>query len=95
LRSVIAPFTGNLATGRTINLSEGTATTIQGLFRGYANQRAIYSNMLTVDDRMDICFHEEIITGLKLEKLTTAKRDEYLRWAEKIGKKRIDHIVSN
>ena len=72
-----------------------TATTIQGLFRGYANQRSIYSNMFTVDDRMDICFHEEIITGLKLEKLTTAKRDEYLTWAEKIGKRRIDHIVSN
>ena len=72
-----------------------TATTIQGLFRGYADQRSVYSDMFTGDDRMDICFHEEIITGLKLVKLTTVKRDEYLAWAEKIGKRRIDHIVSN
>lgn len=71
------------------------ATTIQDLFRGYANQRSIYSNLFAVEDRMDTCFHEEIITGLKQEKPTTAKRDAYLAWAEKIGKRRIDHIVSN
>ena len=71
------------------------ATTIQELFRGYANQISIYSKMFSVDERWDICFHEEIITGLEQKKLTTAKKDEYLAWAEKIGKRRIDHIVSN
>jgi len=71
------------------------ATTIQELFRGYANQISIYSKMFSVDERRDICFHEEIITGLKQKKVTTVKRDEYLAWAEKIGKRRIDHIVSH
>jgi hypothetical protein len=51
--------------------------------------------MFSVDERWDICFHEEIITGLKQKKLTTAKKDEYLAWAEGIGKRRIDHIVSH
>lgn len=71
------------------------ATTINELFRGYANQRSIYSNMFAAEDGMDACFHKEIIAGLVQKKLTTAKRDEYLAWAEKIGKRRINHIVSN
>lgn len=32
---------------------------------------------------------------LKQKKLKTEQRDEYLVWAEKIGKRRINHIVSN
>jgi hypothetical protein len=71
------------------------ATTIQALFRGYANQRSIYSNMFAVEDGMDACFHKEIIVGLRKEKLKTTTRDQYLAWAEKIGKSRINHIVSN
>jgi hypothetical protein len=38
---------------------------------------------------------EEIITGLKNRKLKTVKRDQYLAWVEKIGRSRINHIVSN
>ena len=71
------------------------ATTTQELFRGYANQRSIYSNMFEVEDGIDACFHKEIIAGLGQKKLKTAKRDEYIAWAEKIGKRRINHIVSN
>ena len=70
------------------------ATTVQELFRGYANQRSIYSNMFSVEYGMD-GFDKEIIMGLVQEKLSKAKRDEYLAWVEKIGKRRIDHIVSN
>jgi hypothetical protein len=33
--------------------------------------------------------------GLRKEKLKTTRRDEYLAWAEKIGKSRINHIVPN
>jgi hypothetical protein len=71
------------------------ATTIQALFRGYANQRSIYSSIFAVEDGMGACFHKEIIAGLRKEKLKTTRRDEYLAWAEKIGKSRINHIVSN
>jgi uncharacterized Zn finger protein len=44
---------------------------------------------------MGTSFYEEIISGLKQKKFTKAKRTEYLAWAEKIGKSRIEHIVSN
>ncbi len=37
----------------------------------------------------------EIIKGLKQNKDTKGRTDEYLKWAEKIGKSRIEHIVSN
>lgn len=33
--------------------------------------------------------------GLKQNKDSKAETDEYLAWAEKIGKSRIEHIVSN
>jgi len=36
-----------------------------------------------------------IIKGLKQNKYTKGRTDEYLKWAEKIGKSRIEHIVSN
>jgi hypothetical protein len=36
-----------------------------------------------------------IYRSLGQKKLKTAKRDEYIAWAEKIGKRRINHIVSN
>ncbi|MBW2590372.1 MAG: hypothetical protein JRD71_06590, partial [Deltaproteobacteria bacterium] len=71
------------------------AVTIKTLLKGYANQRSVYSERFSVDDEMGTSFYEEIISGLKQKKFTKAKRTEYLAWAEKIGKRRIEHIVSN
>jgi hypothetical protein len=71
------------------------AVTIKTLLKGYANQRSVYSERFSVDDEMGTSFFEEIISGLKQKKFTKAKRTEYLAWAEKIGKSRIEHIVSN
>ncbi len=71
------------------------AVTIKTLLKGYANQRSVYSERFSVDDEMGTSFYEEIISGLKQKKFTKAKRTEYLAWAEKIGKSRIEHIVSN
>ena len=71
------------------------AVIIKTLLKGYANQRSVYSESFLVDDEMGTSFYEEIINGLKQIKLTKAKRAEYFKWAEKIGKSRIEHIVSN
>ncbi len=71
------------------------AGTIKTLLEGYANQRSVYSERFSVDAEMGTSFYEEIISGLKQKKFTKAKRTEYLAWAEKIGKSRIEHIVSN
>jgi hypothetical protein len=44
---------------------------------------------------MSTSFYDEILEGLKKKKFTKSQAAEYLAWAEKIGKSRIDHIVSN
>ena len=71
------------------------AGTIQTLLKSYANQKSIYSDSISIDDGTGSSFYNEIIEGLKLKKVTKPKTAEYLSWAEKIGKNRIDHIVSN
>ena len=71
------------------------AATIKALLKGYANQESIYPGRISIDDGMGASFYEEIITGLKQTKDTKSQAAEYLSWAEKIGKSRIDHIVSN
>jgi hypothetical protein len=71
------------------------ASTIQTLLKDYANKIFVYSERFSVYDSMGISFYEEIIKGLKQKKFTKSQRAEYLAWAEKIGKSRIEHIVSN
>ena len=71
------------------------AATVQAVFRGYANGRStpVYGDPR--DPGADTRFDAEIVAGLKAAGLTAQKRHEYLSWAEEIGKRRIDHIVSN
>ena len=69
--------------------------TIKALLKGYANQSSVYSERFAVDDEKGTSFYDEIISGLKQTKHTEANKTEYLAWAEKIGKSRIEHIVSN
>jgi hypothetical protein len=71
------------------------ATTITQLLRTYADARSIYSGKITVEPDNGITFYNEIINGLKQAAPTKARTPEYLAWAESIGKKRIEHIVSN
>jgi tetratricopeptide (TPR) repeat protein len=71
------------------------AGTIRTLLKGYANKRSVYSERFSTDDVMGASFYEEIIKGLRQEKETKSEAAEYLSWAEKIGKSRIEHIVSN
>jgi len=71
------------------------AGTIETLLRGYATESSIYSGRISIHNGMATSFYTEIIKGLKQNKDTKTKTDEYLKWAEKIGKSRIEHIVSN
>lgn len=71
------------------------AGTINTLLRAYANKTSVYAERIIVEDGTGATFYEEIVKGLKQKRFTKAKKAEYLAWAERIGKNRIDHIVSN
>jgi hypothetical protein len=71
------------------------AGTIKTLFGDYANKRAIYSERFSINDGKGTSFYNEIIKGLTQNKETKSQAAEYLSWAEQIGKRRIEHIVSN
>jgi len=71
------------------------AGTIKILLEDYANRRAIYSERFSTDDGKGTSFYDEIIKGLKQKKEAKSEAAEYLSWVEKIGKRRIEHIVSN
>jgi len=43
---------------------------------------------------MGTTFYEEILERLSQNKVTKYQETQYLSWVEKIGKSRIDHIVS-
>jgi hypothetical protein len=71
------------------------AAAVQAVFRGYANERSmhVYGNPEGPD--ADTSFHAEIVAGLNRADLTAKKRHKYLSWTEEIGRRRINHIVSN
>lgn len=71
------------------------AGTIKTLLRDYANKPSIYSDRFTTNDGKGTSFYDEIIKGLTQNKETKSKATESLSWAENIGKRRIEHIVSN
>ena len=71
------------------------AGTIKTLLKDYANKISIYSERFSTDDGKGTSFYDEIIKGLTQNKEIKSQAEEYLSWAEKIGKRRIEHIVSN
>jgi hypothetical protein len=71
------------------------ASTINALLAGYANNKSNYIKGISINDNMSTSFYGEILEGLKKKKFTKSQTAEYLAWAERIGKRRIDHIVSN
>jgi len=71
------------------------AGTIKTLLKDYANKRSVYSERFSTDDGKSISFYDEIIKGLTQNRETKSQAEGYLSWAEKIGKRRIEHIVSN
>ena len=71
------------------------AGTIKTLLKDYANKTSIYSERFSTDDGKGTSFYDEIIKGLTQKKEIKSQAAGYLSWAEKIGKRRIEHIVSN
>ncbi len=71
------------------------ADTIKTLLGGYADHRSIYYENDAIVNNLSNSFYEEILGGLKQRKFTKSQAADYLAWVEKIGKSRIDHIVSN
>ena len=71
------------------------ADTIKSLLKNYANKESTYSGGISIDDGSGISFYGEIFKGLKQLNVTKSQTTQYLLWVEKIGKGRIDHIVSN
>ena len=55
----------------------------------------VYSNRICINHETDVSFYQAILAGLKQKRFSKVKKVEYFTWAEKIGKKRIEHIVSN
>ena len=76
------------------NYSE-KAGTIKTLLEGYAARGSTYPETISRDDVSGTSFYNEILAGLKKRRFAKSKTADYLAWAEKIGKSRIDHIVSN
>ncbi|MBW1940614.1 MAG: hypothetical protein JRI28_04450 [Deltaproteobacteria bacterium] len=70
-------------------------STIKRLLKSYANDTSVYSGRFSIDDGKSTSFYEEIVKGLKQKKFTKTQTSQYFSWAEKIGRNRIDHIVSN
>ncbi|RKX61475.1 MAG: hypothetical protein DRP37_03865 [Thermodesulfobacteriota bacterium] len=71
------------------------AGTIKSLLMGYANEKTVYSGRFSIDYDISTSFYQEIIKGLKQKKDAKSQASESLSWVEKIGKGRIEHIVSN
>ena len=94
LKNIIISLAKDISTSGRVGFLE-KAGTIKTLLRGYANERAVYSERFSIADSKGTSFYDEIIKGLKHNKETKPQAAEYLLWAEKIGKKRIEHIVSN
>jgi len=71
------------------------AGTIKTLLKDYANKRAIYLEKFSTDDSKGTSFYDEIIKGLTQNKEAKSQAAEHLSWAERIGKRRVEHIVSS
>jgi len=73
--------------------SEKTPT-IDKLLANYANTLSSYSGRFSVKNGDVPTFFEEITKGLQKYQDVQQHAEKYLQWAEKIGKNRIDGIVS-
>lgn len=70
-----------------------SATVIRELLKSYANRKiGFYSSTETAGKPT---FFSEILKGLDRAEVRSADIRDFQEWADKIGRRRIDHIVSN
>ena len=68
----------------------------QMLNRGLENWRADSDRFAVADEKNpSLFFYDEILNGLKAAKLSEYHTGQYFKWAQEIGRKRVDDIVSN
>ena len=74
----------------------GAGAIKQVLNRGL-DDRYIYSGRFVVADEKHptLFFYDEILNGLKAANLSEYHTGQYFKWAQEIGRKRVDDIVSN
>jgi hypothetical protein len=72
------------------------AVIIKLILKRYTEVQEIY-NFTDEDDKTGVNYflYKEIVAGLKNLIITDEQNKEYINWAENIGRKRIEHIVSN
>jgi len=68
--------------------------TIDKLLANYANTLSSYSGRFSIETGDGPTFFEEITKGLQKYQDVQRHAEKFLQWAEKIGKRRIDGIVS-
>ena len=68
---------------------------IDRLLGSYADKVDVYSGRISVENGETPTFLTEILKGLQQGRNIQQHAETYLSWAEKIGKSRIDGIVSN
>lgn len=69
--------------------------TITGLLQQYAESRYSWYCPSAQNQKNGTTAYKEILKGLEQFNLTESEKNEFLAWAEKIGRTRINHIVSN
>ena len=74
----------------------GAGAIKQVLDRSLDNWEAYYDKFTVAEeDTTPLFFYNEILNGLKAANLSEYHTQQHFKWAQKIGKKRVDEIVSN
>jgi hypothetical protein len=72
------------------------AGTIERLLAEAANKKSLYSHQFSIDQETQAhFFYREILNGLQRATFSESRSGQCFDWAEKIGRKRVDDIVSN
>jgi len=71
------------------------AGTIQKLLSSYSGRSAIYSYHFSIEEDPAGFFRDEIIRGLRQASFQSSSMKQYINWAFRIGRDRVDGIVSN
>jgi hypothetical protein len=70
--------------------------TIKRLLTEYADKSSVYSYQISVNKvSRSVTFYDEILKGLQQTEFSESRLEQYCEWVFKIGRARVDDIVSN